>query len=353
MISSLVLDWAGTLADDITVTLAATNDTLARFGGRAVDLETYRRDFRIPVEGFYAPRLPGVPIADVDAEFFRRYAQHVGDAPLFEGTHALLHGCALRGIKLFILSTVPTEILAATLAARGLGSVFTGIFGGASDKRGVLPRILAEHGLIRDETLYVGDTLHDLEAARIAGVRSGAALYGYTSRERLVAASPDYAFGSMRDVVNALDREWMYQSQKVVIPTVGGIVLHPDGRILVVRTRKWSDTFGIPGGKIEYGETMLAAYEREIREETGLEVRNSTMLMIQDCIESPEFLQKRHFLLINYVSHAVDPTTLKPNYELEEARWVTTDEAQSLRLNQPTRIALREATDRGLLRRPT
>ncbi len=353
MISSVVLDWAGTLADDITVTLAATNDTLVRFGGRAVDLETYRRDFRIPVEGFYASRLPGVSIGDIDAEFFRRYAQHVDSAPLFDGVHALLHGCVTRGIRLFILSTVPTEILERTLRSRGLADVFTKIHGGASDKRGVLPRMLTDHGLVRDETLYVGDTLHDLEAARIAGVRAGAALYGYTSRSKLSAASPDYAFGSVRDVVNALDREWMYQTQKLVIPTVGGIVVHPDGRILLVRTRKWSDTFGIPGGKIEYGETMLAAYEREIREETGLDVRNSTMLMIQDCIESPEFLQKRHFLLINYVSHAVDPSKLKPNYELEEARWVTIDEALKLRLNQPTRIALDEATARGLLRRPT
>lgn len=351
MISALILDWAGTLADDVELTLQATNSTLTHFGGRPVDLATYRRDFTIPVDAFYKSRLPRVPMDAIDTEFFVHYARMVPDVRLFDGVQALLHMSKFRGLKLFVLSTVPTWILEKAAAAHGLSGVFQKIYGAAFDKRRVLPQLMGEQNLVRDETLYIGDSTHDIEAAKLSGVRSGAALYGYSLPDKLRAANPDYAFESIADVVKVLDREWMIQSQKLVIATVGGIVLDDRDRILLVRTRKWSNTFGIPGGKIDYGETMQAAYEREMKEETGLDVVDTKWLMVQDCIESPEFERKRHFLLINYVSRCVDAGKLTPNYELEEARFVTHDEAMALNLNEPTRIALREAKDRGMLGR--
>jgi len=54
------------------------------------------------------------------------------------------------------------------------------------------------------------------------------------------------------------------------VATVGALISNPEGQILLVRTHKWGHTYGIPGGKIEKGETAVAALRREIREETGL-----------------------------------------------------------------------------------
>ena len=60
-----------------------------------------------------------------------------------------------------------------------------------------------------------------------------------------------------------------------VVPCVGAIVHDSDGRLLLVRRRNdpgrglWS----VPGGRVEPGETLPAAVEREVWEETGLRVR--------------------------------------------------------------------------------
>ena len=40
----------------------------------------------------------------------------------------------------------------------------------------------------------------------------------------------------------------------------------------MIRTHKWSNLWGIPGGKIKWGEPSEAALRREIKEETGLAV---------------------------------------------------------------------------------
>lgn len=60
-----------------------------------------------------------------------------------------------------------------------------------------------------------------------------------------------------------------------MVPCVGAIVLDGARRLLLVRRRNdpgrglWS----VPGGRVEPGETVAAAVEREVLEETGLRVR--------------------------------------------------------------------------------
>jgi ADP-ribose pyrophosphatase YjhB (NUDIX family) len=60
-----------------------------------------------------------------------------------------------------------------------------------------------------------------------------------------------------------------------VVACVGAVVHDTAGRLLLIRRGQepsrglWS----LPGGRVEPGETVAAAVVREVREETGLEVR--------------------------------------------------------------------------------
>jgi len=54
---------------------------------------------------------------------------------------------------------------------------------------------------------------------------------------------------------------------------VSGYAEDAEGRVLLVRTRARPDTWELPGGRIEAGETLDEAVRREYREETGLAFR--------------------------------------------------------------------------------
>ena len=56
--------------------------------------------------------------------------------------------------------------------------------------------------------------------------------------------------------------------QQYPLVTVGGFIVADDGDILLVRSKKWSNCFTCPGGKVELGETRQEAFIREMREET-------------------------------------------------------------------------------------
>jgi ADP-ribose pyrophosphatase YjhB (NUDIX family) len=60
-----------------------------------------------------------------------------------------------------------------------------------------------------------------------------------------------------------------------VVPCVGAVVHDAGRRLLLIRRGHppHAGSWSLPGGRVEAGETPERAVEREVREETGLEVR--------------------------------------------------------------------------------
>ena len=109
----------------------------------------------------------------------------------------------------------------------------------------------------------------------------------------------------------------------------------------MIRTHKWSNLWGIPGGKIKWGETSEAALRREILEETALKITDIQFVLVQDCIHSREFYHDAHFVLLNYTCRclAKKPKVIL-NDEGREFRWLKFADAKKLPLNTPTKILL-------------
>lgn len=69
--------------------------------------------------------------------------------------------------------------------------------------------------------------------------------------------------------------------------SAGGIVLHA-GRILLVRYHRAGLTYLVaPGGRMEAGESLAQAAEREVFEETGVTCRARAPILIENLLTLP------------------------------------------------------------------
>lgn len=338
MIRNIIFDWSGTLVDDLTPVLEATNRVFAAHGKPPFDRETFREKFYLPYEGFYREHIPEVPLVELENIFREVFRELHHTVSLLPGAREILEYCQAQTMPVFLLSTVHARDFAAQARRLEVEHFFHGVYASVADKRHAIHELLQKHNLRPEETLFVGDMEHDIATARHGGVRSCAVLTGYDSLAKLQKALPDHVAENLEAVLQLVQRHAAPEPIPPT-PTVGALIVGPDQRLLMIHTLKWSGLWGIPGGKIKGGETAEEALRREILEETGLTLHDIQFALVQDCIRSKEFYKPAHFVLLNYVAHTKQ-TDITLNPEADEFRWCSLDQCYQLPLNTPTRILL-------------
>lgn len=123
-----------------------------------------------------------------------------------------------------------------------------------------------------------------------------------------------------------------------VRPSVSAVILKE--RRLLLQQRSDGGQWGLPGGSVEVGESVLQALSREVREETGLEIRVRRLvgvysepalqvvryptghvwhyvnLCFECMIRSGEFTTSDETLDLRFFSPRRLPTTLLPNHRI-------------------------------------
>ncbi len=104
------------------------------------------------------------------------------------------------------------------------------------------------------------------------------------------------------------------------------------GRVLLVRRarRPALGLYTLPGGVVEAGETLRAAVEREVREETGMAIEPVGIAGHREAIvRDGAGRVERHFVILAFAARwiAGEPAL---NDELAEARWVEPAEIAAL-----------------------
>lgn len=116
---------------------------------------------------------------------------------------------------------------------------------------------------------------------------------------------------------------------------------------MLVRHRAGPHTYHLlPGGGVEGGETLQDALLREMREETGLDVRLVRPLLLSDTIDTG---RGRHIVNITFLTEVVGGhITRKPlDGRVEAVEIVPPDALAALDLRPPIALVLAEAYANG------
>lgn len=131
----------------------------------------------------------------------------------------------------------------------------------------------------------------------------------------------------------------MGAEQRYPEPTVGALIFNDKDQLLIVKTHKWKGNYTIPGGHVEMGERLEEAIEREIWEETGLNLIRAKYLCHQQFIYDDSFWQKRHFIFFDFVCR-VENGDVRLNDEAEEYVWVDLDSIDDYPVDKYLKFAL-------------
>ncbi|MEW5958568.1 MAG: NUDIX hydrolase [Chloroflexota bacterium] len=123
----------------------------------------------------------------------------------------------------------------------------------------------------------------------------------------------------------------------------GAVVTHQDKALLVLRNKAPAkDMWAIPGGSVNLGETLQAAAEREVLEETGLPVKAGEIIYAFEKIERDEAGQIRfHYVILDLAATALDlAQPLTPADDVREVGWFSLADLD--RLNLPVSDTTRD-----------
>ena len=200
MFRSLILDWSGTLVDDSGPTLTATNAVLSAYGKKPMSWEKFRESFRLPYSEWYEDHVPGVSLVELEEHFRHSFDASEESVTPLNGTREFLEWCSENGIRLFVLTSMNSEIFSEQVKRFGFQRHFEAVYSGIIDKRKVIAELIQDKDLVKEETAYVGDMLHDIETAHFGGVSSVAVLSGYDPLEKLETGEPTFIISSIKSL---------------------------------------------------------------------------------------------------------------------------------------------------------
>lgn len=200
----VVFDFDGTLADSLPQTVAIFRRIGPGLGLNDIPDEEVPALRSLPTKqllkrlGVRFWRLPRVVRAYQAAA-----AEHAHELKLHAGIAEMLTGLHTTGHRLGVLSSNREDVIRTCLRTNGVEELFTFVVGYPKlfGKAKALRRILKAEKVERDQLLYVGDEVRDIEAANKVKVPVIAAAWGFHARQLLADAGPTFVADTPADVL--------------------------------------------------------------------------------------------------------------------------------------------------------
>ena len=134
---------------------------------------------------------------------------------------------------------------------------------------------------------------------------------------------------------------------------VGGFIFSKDRRFLLGKNREggvYEGLFVVPGGGVNDGETKEKALQREISEETGIDINGAKIAPFYTSSGEHEKTLRdtgeNVFVKMNFYDYRIDlsqnadEVTIKTDDDWYEPRWFYTSELNDVNLSKPIRNTL-------------
>lgn len=206
---NILWDWNGTLIDDAVTSLNCVNDMLIEMGKPLITLEQYYTYVETPIIGFYRHILTEdeLDFPVISKSFHDSYNRRIGETHLAANADEVLQTLKENGAKQYIITATKEESAKKLTKDYGVNKFFDGIFGAndtfAESKIDRALTFLKNNNIEPHDTVFIGDTLHDLETANALGIDCILVTYGHQGPD-ITKTSGTVTADNLTEVLNII-----------------------------------------------------------------------------------------------------------------------------------------------------
>jgi phosphoglycolate phosphatase len=200
---NIIFDWTGVIKDSAQDHLKVVNLMFQDFGLDTITFEELRETWRQPYMDFYNTYLPNLTMEDQKKAYFKAFAQVSGAKP-YPGMIQIIKKFYSNSRKMAILSSDSPKSILDEIKNFGLEGVFEDMDLEVHDKVKHIADLMERNAMKSRDTVIIGDTNNEIEAARSVGIQTIAVTWGLCSEKNLKQYSPDYVVHSPKELEKIL-----------------------------------------------------------------------------------------------------------------------------------------------------
>jgi pyrophosphatase PpaX len=210
--TTLLFDLDGTLIDSIRLILDSYHHTLETHGLPARSDAEWLAGVGTPLRVQFAELGVSPDRMEALIETYREYniAHHDARVIPYNGAVELIRRVEQEGFQVGLVTSKNRQGAIRGLTLAGITDHFD-VLVCADDVHHPKPHpepvimAMAQLNADPDTTLFIGDSTHDMQCGRAAGVRTAAVLWGPFGREQLESTQPDYWLETPTDLLRVLE----------------------------------------------------------------------------------------------------------------------------------------------------
>ena len=204
----VIFDFDGTLADTKEIAYTVYTEMARKHDIELVSKVELERIMTLPIlERLKYFNVPLRKIPRLAKEAIRRIENHIEYAPIYPKVKETLEYLRDANFLLYVISSNSKKNINHFLESYNL-TVFEKVIGKASlfGKAKVIDKLIKSKKIAKDQAIYVGDEVRDIEASKQAGVDVIAVSWGYDSYEALKDANPTFLVKEISEIKEIIQK---------------------------------------------------------------------------------------------------------------------------------------------------